>query len=282
MTLPLNLVYLKYFCDAAKAGSISHSAKINFVSQSAISQGINKLEEALGKQLSTHQQNRFKITPEGEIVLEKSREIFSGIVGLEEALVFEPGELAGKIEFACMHSFALALLPKQLKELQKKYPKLQVNFRLGHTDMIKDLIRKGSIDFGIVLDNEDLSGFQCHEIYRGEYRLFVSSDEKDGKTLPFITSEELKETNLLRKAYRLKFRKELPVLMQVSSWEVIAKLTEVGLGIGFFPEYVALQKKALVEYDLKLAPIQYKIYAIFPQSAKIHKNHEAFLDIFKQ
>ena len=54
---------------------------------------------------------------------------------LNEALVFEPGEFVGKIEFACMHSFALALLPKQLKELQKKYPKLQVNFRLGHTEL---------------------------------------------------------------------------------------------------------------------------------------------------
>ena len=283
MPLPLNLVYLKYFCDAAKSGSISQSAKQNFVTQSAISQGIHKLEEALGKELITHQQNKFKITPEGETVLEKSRDIFQGVLELEGALTSKKGEVSGRIEFACMHSFALALLPEQLKKLRALYPKLQVNFRLGHTDMIRELIRKRIIDFGIVLDNEDLSGFQCHEIYRGEYRLYIAKKEQHAEKLAFITSEELMETNLLRKAYLKKYRRELDVLMQVSSWEVIAKLTEQGLGIGFFPDYVALQKRELRVYDeLKLPSIQYKVYAIFPQSVKLHKNHELFLQIFSK
>src|SRR5207249_1854085 len=124
--------------------------------------------------------------------------------------------------------------------------------------------------------------FQCYELYRGEYRLYVSNKVKDQKSLPFITSEDLMETNLLRKGYRQKFRKELPVLMQVSSWEVIAKLTEEGLGIGFFPDYVALKKKELQVLDLKLPAIHYKVYAIFPSNAKLHRNHDAFLGIVKK
>ncbi len=60
--LHLNLIYLKYFCDAVKHGSVSGSARENFVSQSAISQGIIQLEKSLGKELMTHQANRFKPT----------------------------------------------------------------------------------------------------------------------------------------------------------------------------------------------------------------------------
>jgi DNA-binding transcriptional LysR family regulator len=280
--LPYNLVYLKYFSDAAKAQSISQSANINFVSQSAISQAITKIEKSLGVELITHQQNKFKLTPEGEVVFEKARQIFKSIEELEDALFVEEGQVAGKIEFACMHSFALALLPKQLERVSKLHPKLQVSFRLGHTDMIKDLIKKGAIDFGLVLDNEDLSGFQCLEVYHGQYRLYVSNKNKDIQSLPFILSEEHMEINILKTNYHKKFKKELPVLMEVSSWEVISNLAEVGLGIGFFPDYVALnKKKQLKELDIGLPAIHYKVFAIFPSSQKIHKNAKAFLEAFK-
>jgi len=277
----MNLIYLKYFCDAAKTGSISHSAKENFVSQSAISQGIHKLEKELGKELIVHRQNRFKITQEGEIVLARAREIFERVDALETALKAGKNEVAGRLEFASSHSFALAILPAVLKASKRLYPNLQVNFRLGHANFMKEWVRKGLVDFAIVLDNEDFSHFQCHELYKGQYRLYVSK-KMEGQELPFILSEELMETNMLRKAYRKKFGKELPLLMQVSSWEVIAKLTEEGLGIGFFPEYVAASKKNLVEYSLKLDPIYYKVLAIFPENLPLRSSLQAFLEILKK
>lgn len=280
--LPLNLIYLKYFCDAVRHGSISASARENFVSQSAISQGILQLEKSLGKELITHQANRFKANQEGILVFEKSKQIFESILELEKALLVDEGTVSGRIEFACMHSFALALLPKCLQKV-REWTKLQVNFRLAHTDVIREWIKRDFIDFGIVLDNEDLSAFDCYEIYEGEYRLYISRKKmKDDVDLPFILSEERVETNLLKKSYRKHHRKELNVLMEVSSWEVIANLTEAGLGIGFFPDYVALKRKRdLIEFKLKYDPIPYKIYAIFSKSKKRDKNVEAFLELLR-
>lgn len=280
--LPLNLIYLKYFCDAVRQGSISASARENFVSQSAISQGIGQLEKSLGKELMTHQTNRFKPTREGLIVFEKAKDVFNSILELEKALLMDEGVVSGRIEFACMHSFALALLPKCLQAVKTKWPKLHVNFRLAHTDVIRDWIKRDLIDFGIVLDNEDLSAFDCFEIYQGEYRLYISRKHQSEKTLPFILSEERVETNLLKKAFHKYQRKEMDVLMQVSSWEVIANLTEAGLGIGFFPDYVALKrKKELVEFKTKFDPIPYKIYAIFSKAKKQDRNVKVFLDLLK-
>lgn len=281
--LPLNLIYLKYFCDAVKCGSISASARENFVSQSAISQGIAQLEKSLGKELITHQKNRFKITEEGQLVVEKARSVFGSISELEESFLIEEGSTSGRIDFACMHSFALALLPRHLQKVKKEFPKLHVNFRLAHTDVIKELIKKGVVDFGIVLDNDDLSAFDCHELYRGEYRLYRSKTKSKGLELPFILSEERVETNVLKSSYRKHFHKEMPVLMEVSSWEVIANLTEEGLGIGFFPDYVAIKRMKFVEVcPVKINPIKYKIYAIFPKGIKIPKNAIAFLDMLKE
>ena len=80
---PINLIYLKYFCDAVKHGSITSSAKQNFVSQSAISQGIANLEKLLDVELITHQANRFKPTHEGELIFERAKKVFHTLSELE-------------------------------------------------------------------------------------------------------------------------------------------------------------------------------------------------------
>ena len=163
----------------------------NFVSQSAISQGICQLEKSLGKDLITHQANRFKITQEGLMVFEMSKQVFSSIQELEKSLLMDEGTVSGRIEFACMHSFALALLPKCLQKVKKEWPKLHVNFRLAHTDVIREWIKKDVIDFGIVLDNEDLSAFDSFKIMRA------------------ITGSTLQKNRRMLKTCRLFFQKSV-------------------------------------------------------------------------
>lgn len=275
--LPYNFLYLKYFCDAARLGSISKAAGENHVSQSAVSQGLAKLEESLGHDLIVHQPNTFRLTPFGERLSQKSRELFSTIRTLEEELIGEEGELK-RACFATMHSLALKIVPKLLKKARVRWPQLEVIFRLGHTDMIMEMVKKGQVDFGFVLDNEDLSSFQCREVLRGEYSLYVAKSCKTAlEKLPFIFSEERKEVIALNKAYKKRFGKEPQVLMEVSSWEVIARLVEEGLGIGLFPDYVAHGRTKLKKIDWKLDPIPYRVVAIFPRNVQLSKNLELFL-----
>ncbi|WP_226996159.1 LysR family transcriptional regulator [Candidatus Protochlamydia sp. W-9] len=56
--------------------SISKTAKENFVSQSAISQAIHKLEITLGKHLISHEKNRFQLTIVGLLLLDNCKQIF--------------------------------------------------------------------------------------------------------------------------------------------------------------------------------------------------------------
>jgi DNA-binding transcriptional LysR family regulator len=277
----LNLIYLKYFFDAVQNGSVSASAKINCVSQSAISQGILKLEESLGCLLIDHQPNRFKPTDEGKKLFENSADIFQAIQRAEESF---SKDNKGTIEFACTHSFALAFLSDHLKQARKLFPSLQLNFRLGHAHSIMEWVKKGIINFGILLDNSDLSSFHCEEIYQGQYRLYVSQKYATTDCLSFLLdSEERTETNLLKKSYKARYGQDLPVLMEISSWEVIANLTEEGLGIGFFPDYVACNRHPhLKPYHEEIVSIPYKIYAIFSNNVKKSRHVLDFLKLLQE
>lgn len=262
--IPLNLVYLKYFVEAVKHNSISASAQINCVSQSAISQGISKLEVMLESVLLDHQPNRFKVTPSGKKLFECSHNIFQAIRNAEES--FADNQI-GSISFACTHSFALALLPKYLRKIHKALPHLRFSFKLAHAFDITEWVKKGIVDFGILLDNVDLSAFDCEKIYEGFYRLYVSKQSKENELGYLLDSEERLETNLLKKNYQKKYGKELPVTMEISSWEVVATLAEQGLGIGFIPDYVALRHPNLKPYHIQFVKHPYTLNVLFAKNS---------------
>jgi DNA-binding transcriptional LysR family regulator len=277
--LHLNLIYLKYFCDAVRSGSISAAAKLNFVSQSAVSQGINKLEGSLGTALISHQPNRFKVTEEGRQLFARAKDIFKAIQTTEDFLA----ENQGRITFGCTHSFALSCLPQYLKLAKEHLPHLRINFRLGHFFSIKEWIKTGAIDFGILLNNEDLSPFNKFPLHQGSYRLYASKEIQDPSNLPFLLdSEERMETNLLKTRYDELHQKELPILMEISSWGVIAKLVQEGLGVGLFPDYIAYANQDIKPVLSELNPMEYTLYALFERNLEPNIHAQKFLNLFSK
>ncbi len=272
-----NLTFLRYFSSAGQSKSISQAARENFVSQSAISQAISKLELALGKQLITHEQNRFQLTADGLLLLEKCKEIFTIFSEIQDCFNETEGVFKGKLFFACTHSFALSLLPPHLKKLSQVSSAIEPVLRFGHAGTIIELVKKGDVDFGIVLDNEDFTAFHTQEIHRGEYRLYRAKKVSQQNMNRFILSEERKEVSLL-KQHLYDTGVEMSTCMEVSSWEVIASLTEQGLGIGFLPDYI-VEKRSLIHYECIIPPIPYRILAIFSKNRRLSRNAKMFIDL---
>lgn len=282
----MNLIYLKYFYDAAISKSISTSAKLNFVSQSAVSQGIRKIEQTLNKSLITHQRNTFKLTEDGKIALESCKYIFKSIKDLEENLNYKERNISGTLLFGCSHSIALSLLHSPLLKLKKKYPLIQANFRLAHTTAIMNLIEDEIIEFGIVLDNIDLSRFNKIKLYEGNFHLYSSKSYKRSRSLEtkFLLTEPQKEIFLLKDAFKKRYKKDISTLMEISSWEIISNFVEKGFGIGFIPDFLVREnnrKDFLKIYELDILSIPYVIYAIYPQNSRLSRKAKVFLSCFQ-
>lgn len=278
MKLPPNLNFLRYFLSACEAKSISQAAKENFVSQSALSQAIKKLETELGKPLITHENNRFRLTPEGSLLFEKCKHLFALFTEIEDAFNEQEGVFKGKLPFACTHSFALSCLPGYLSQLAKEHPFVEPIVRFGHTGTVVALVNKGEVDFGIVLDNDDFSAYEQTVIYKGHHKLYRG--KTDQALSRFIFSEERKEVALIKK-HLLNKGIPLDYTMEISSWEVIASLTEQGLGIGFFPDYLA-GKRSLIPYELTIPPIPYRILAISSKKRGLSRNGKIFIQLMKE
>lgn len=280
MKLPINLANLKYFIDAVRHESISESAKLNHVSQSAVSQGIVKLGRYFGHSLLEHYPGRFKTTAEGKKLFESTQEIFNAVAQAERML---SDATIQTFTFACTYSYALAFLPKILIALQENLPMVRLVSKFGLPNEILDWLRKGTIDFAVLVDNPDIAPFEHVELYRGQYKLYGSSIYGLPASPQFIVdSEMIMETSLLQKSYRRHFDQPFPAFLEIKSWEVVAVLSEQGLGIGLLPDYVADAKRyQLQEYPQEYFQCPYTILALFKNEGKIRQLGDHFLELIR-
>ncbi len=289
----MNLTHLKYFCDAIRLGGLSAAAKANFVSQSAISQGISKLEQSLRVSLLAHHPNRLRLTSQGEAVFAEAQDLLKKIAQFQHNLTQE--ESLSPLEFACTHSFALAVIAPYLKRFHEEHPRVRVNFRLGQNENIIQMVKEGTVDFGILpLEicqedhcrpySEEYARLEKRTIYSGSFACYVSSSIKKSahKNLEFIlTPSDTKETILFSEIYSKKFGRTPPSILEVKSWEVQADLVAEGMGIGYLPDYVAKKRADRLQIvNFGLERLDYRITAISPKGMTLRKSSETFLSYF--
>lgn len=283
--MTLNLLHLRYFYDTIRLSSVSQAAKANCVTQSAVSQGIMKLEKSLNTELLTHCRNKIKITSEGERFFHSCQQVMKSVSELEDSLQKTEKEYYGKITFACSHSIAQSVLEEVLFEFKQQAPHVYIKILLGHTGIIKEWIKHGRIEFGLILDNDDLKGLSCQTIYSGEFKIFQSVKRIDETPKECLFPEPRAEIFTIKNYYYNKYNRELKTALEINSWEVIANLVEKDVGCGFFPDYLALhpKRKALIQpCNLGLPPIPYNLMVALPKREVLSKNGLLFVDLLNK
>ena len=70
---------LKYFVTAAKCLNFTEAGRQHYISQTAITQHIQALEEQLGVKLFSREKRKVELTPAGKVFLEEARAILERI-----------------------------------------------------------------------------------------------------------------------------------------------------------------------------------------------------------
>ena len=140
----------KVFQDLVATESFSKAAKINFITQSAVSQQISFLENYLGKQLIIRGKGKFALTHEGEIFLRGCKEmlhIYQMTMGKMDAPL---GEFSQTVNIESIYSIGYYHLPTLVKSFMKKYRQINLHLEYNRSDRIYTNVIQGLCDFGIV------------------------------------------------------------------------------------------------------------------------------------
>ncbi len=286
MNYPFNLIHLKYFCDAVILHSVSEAATKNFVTQSAISQGIAKLEQVIGVPLVTHSRSSFQITEEGRIVFEQAGEIFKALHEMQDKIMENKNEIGGDLSFVCTNSLGMSFIASSFKMMQEKYPQVNLRFKLGPLNFIRSSLQQRSAEFAIVVYDSSFSQFNADPLYQGRFHIYQDTGASKNILARGVLIDEKKGMYVedLSEYYQTSLGREWKIQAELAGWEVVARFVEKGIGAGFFPDYLLREGRypKIIKCPGKYPAFEYSICAVYRKGDKLSRAARAFLDLFKE
>ena len=141
-----DLELYKVFCEVVKHKNISRTAESMYISQSAITQSIQKLESLLGGKVFYRSKTGVELTEEGKHLYEyikdsietmnNAENIFSKYINLEK----------GKVRIAGGNSLISSLILPPVISFIQKYPNIDISIKSGLTDSLLQKLSNGELD----------------------------------------------------------------------------------------------------------------------------------------
>src|SRR5271170_5037916 len=116
----------KLFRDVAHSRSISKGAGMNGISQSAVSQYLQDLEEQMGITLLDRGTRPLTVTDAGKLYLDMCRDTLNLRDEFQVALNHLKGQVEGTVRVASIYSVGLSELTRLEREFQRLYPQAKI------------------------------------------------------------------------------------------------------------------------------------------------------------
>jgi DNA-binding transcriptional LysR family regulator len=245
---------LRYFLGVADHGSTLAAGRAMRVSQTTVARRIAALEAAVGFPLFEKRQAGYTLTPAGEELVERARQVEIAASAFAEAAGAEKRETSGTVRITTQEIFAVTLLAPMLRELHDRHPEILIE--LDDSQSFRDL-GEGEADIALRSAMGDLgSGVVGRRLGGDDWTLYCSRDYAAQHGVP-TTRAELKEHAFiggggpkLWRAYSAWLHElglDDRVIMHHASAMGMMSAIRSGLGIAVLPAIVADAEPDLIQ-----------------------------------
>ena len=279
---------LKVFCDLAESESFTKAAQINNVTQSAVSQQISSLERVFKSLLIERSKKRFRLTREGQVLYDYSKQIIATYEALGSKLQEIKDIISGTIRVATIYSIGLHDLPPYLKKFLKAYPTVNVHVEYRRANQVYEDVMGNVVDLGLVAyptrDNKlelyplrkDPLVLVCHPQHplakQKRIKMRTLSGQKFIGFQPDIPTRKaldkiLKENNV-----------DVQHVMEFDNIETVKRAVEIDAGVAIVPQTTVVQEVA----KQTLAQVELDDGDFFRPLAAIYKKNKVLSPAMKQ
>ncbi|MEZ5105057.1 MAG: hydrogen peroxide-inducible genes activator [Draconibacterium sp.] len=260
----MNFVQLEYLRELHIRGSFSKAAQILGVTQPALTLQIQKLEEELDFKLLDRSKRPFKFTVEGETFYLKAVEILKMVDQLKQISIEISEEVKGQIIVGIIPTLAPYLVPLFINELNRCYPKLQVEVVELKTEEIISRLKLGNIDCGILSTPITTGNIAITPLFYERFYTYISENhelyKQDSVDIHEINDSDiwyLEEGNCFQNQVnsicKINIQKKTSqnLVYKSSSIESLRRIVENKNGITFIPELATLNIPSELEEMVK-------------------------------
>ena len=250
----MNLNQLRYFVSVAENGSFTKAAVNHYISQTAITQQIQALEESIGAKLLDRGSRPVSLTPAGKVFLKEAREILSRM----DAALWRTREastgLEGELRIGYTKGYEHSDLPKHLRDFHHEYPNVLISCYRCDTDRLAAGLIGGEYDVIFTWDSTNILQEESLQIQTVEHvplrvALYASHPLARRKEL---TRRDLKQENILfmspsgtgdsfGDAFYIRLYQQAGyqpnILLRSNDMESILMMVAAEEGISIVPEY---------------------------------------------
>ncbi|HUD91811.1 LysR substrate-binding domain-containing protein [Sphingobium sp.] len=182
VNLPTNL--LRSFVAIVDTGSMLNASEQVFVTQSALSLQIKRLEELVQQTLFLREGRRLNLTAAGEVLLDYARRVL--LLHDEAVAAVSAGRFAGPARIGMVQDFADTLLSGLLSRFAELHPDAQIYARVAGTAELQSLLERRELDIllGFAAPNDS------HAVTVAPMSWYGDSALADRDVIPLAVLEE--------------------------------------------------------------------------------------------
>src|SRR5437660_20117 len=285
---------LKVFCDLAETESFTKAAQINNITQSAVSQQISSLERSFKSLLIERSKKRFRLTREGQVLYEYSKQMISLYDGLHSKLQEIKDIISGTIRIATIYSIGLHDLPPYLKKFLKAYPTVNVHVEYRRANQVYEDVIGNVVDLGLVAYTQRDNKLEVYALRKEPLVLIVHPQH------PFARQKSIRLKNLTGQKF-IGFEPDIPTrkaldrllkensvqvdhVMEFDNIETVKRAVEIDAGVAIVPLGTVVQevaKQTLAQLNLDDGDYFRPLAAIYKKNKVLSPAMKQFLAILK-
>lgn len=250
----MNLKEQQYVYTLARCRNLSRAAEALFISPSALSVYISKLEKNLGVPLFERvgKEKSFVLTPIGEEYVQRAEKMLEMKAEFDDLLKREQKKEQPTIRVGIQQRRAISMVPEVLARFKERYPDVELVFHDLVVADLKQMFKENAIDFMVSNFLEELPDTVYHEIAKEpvllalpdthpaiQYAYSVEGDAFLHLNLSHLDWETfivpLPDQSMRRTADRL-FRENHinpKRLIEIGHFDIIMSMVNQGMGVGF-------------------------------------------------
>ncbi len=234
----MELLQLKYFCDAAESENFSRTAEKYRVPTSNISQTVKRLESELGVKLFRRTANRISLSNEGRIFYDGAKRALSALDGACRSLSDFEGEVMGEIKLLIRTHRRTSTLA--IERFKNAYPKVQLS--INHD------VGAAYSDYNFIIsDGTEQKEHYTRELLLTERMVLAVEEKNPLASRERIELSELADENFISMSQRARLSEFFFALCRAAGFVpkvvisaedpyYVRKYIEMGLGIAIVPE----------------------------------------------
>jgi LysR family transcriptional regulator, transcriptional activator of the cysJI operon len=291
----MNLNQLKIFYLAAKHGSLSAAAEALFITQPAVTKGIQRLQEHYEIKLFNRFGKKMALTDAGEVLYGIAESIFELENQAEESLRDFQQRKRGFIRILASESFGSYYLPFIIDRFSEMNPKVRVSMETLPTELIVEKTAALANDIGFISYPVPHKKLVAREILEDSYQVIVpaghpfavktSIEPQDLTRHPLIVHEKGSAPRRSIEEYIRRHNISVSIPLELSNNEAIKTAVEEGVGVAVITRRVA--SKELRMGNLKAIPLSdpamtRKFFLIHHKDKYISRSLQNLIDMVDQ